>query len=262
MSEYAINYQEQIKYLTQLQKVDEELRKLIERRGSLPLIIDELKHQTAKLEGKKTTAKQRIEDHQKAITVQQAKVVEAQTRAVQYQKKSKNTTSKQELDLIMEDIELQKIEVLLCEKKIKEHQNTVIVEENKIQLLDKEIEEKKLSITEKEDLLKKIDEENQQQQELLEKKRQTVYKRILIDVYTLYECVISKYQNTVVDIHNQACGGCNLIVPLQLRVEVEEQQKKIHTCPHCNRILAYVKEEQKKKRVRRRATKPSSNNAS
>ena len=255
MSEHAVNYEEQIKYLTQLQKVDGELRHLVEQRGNLPFLIKKIDEEIVAVTGKKEVAKQRIEDYRKAITGQKEKSTEAEKRKQQYEEKSKKTKSKQELDLVIEEIELQKIEVLLCEKKIKEHLNIIAVEENKIKLLEDEIEQKKVSVTEKRDLLKKIDEENHKNKEVLETKRTTVSKHILIETYSLYEQVAHRYSNAVVNVLDQSCKGCNILIPLQQQVDIEERER-IYSCPCCSRILAYVEREPKK--VRRRLTKAAS----
>ena len=260
MSNPVINYKEQIQYLTELQKIDEEHHHLMEQRGNLPFLIDQLDKEIAGIEEKKAIITQRTEDHNKAIEIQKKRATEAENKAKQYDKEKDKTKSKQELDLIMEDIELQKIEVLLSEKKIKEHHHTIEIEENKIKSLKKEMKEKKLVLTDKKSLLNKIDEESKKKKETLKKRRDNVKKHLLIDIYDLYEKISSRHKNAVINISNQICTGCNLMLTLQKIVDVATYEK-IHTCPYCSRILAYVESVTSvpKKKLRRRTPKATSN---
>ena len=73
-------------------------------------------------------------------------------------------------------------------------------------------------------------------------------------MYELYEKIRGYKQDAAVDIINNACNGCFIIVPPQRQLEIR-LQKRIYTCENCGRILLNIQKpivvEQPKRRPRR-----------
>ncbi|MCL0033254.1 C4-type zinc ribbon domain-containing protein [Thermodesulfovibrionales bacterium] len=77
----------------------------------------------------------------------------------------------------------------------------------------------------------------------LKEDRKKLSEKIEVDIYDQYMVILNTGRGiAVTEAKKEICQGCNLHIPPQLFVEVKGNNKIIH-CPHCKRILYYVRSE-------------------
>ena len=133
---------------------------------------------------------------------------------------------------------MQKLEIQLSEKKIKE---TSVTKENKEEVLSaaqeklekrqKNLETKKVELT---DIIAKTEKQEAKLKKQSEKAKGQIEPRLL----KAYNKIRRTYRNglAVVTVSRGACGGCFNLIPPQVQIEIGVM-KKIIACEHCGRVL-------------------------
>ena len=171
-----------------------------------------------------------------------------------------NVRNNREYDAITKEIELQKLEIQILEKRIKEAYEKIESKKEEIEGTKGVQDERQKDLESKKKELEVITQESEDDEKKLEKSRATAAKNVEERIFKSYEKVRNNMRNglAVVPVKRGACGGCFNIVPPQKQAEIREK-KKLIVCEHCGRILAdveeiVVEEAPKKKRTRKKAT--------
>lgn len=231
----AIN--EQIKALTELQKIDFEIHELKKELDSQPL-----------------RQKRMDEDFEKKKTA--LKAVEADLRGIQLKQKEK------EIDLQSREEKIKKLQAQLYQLKSNKEYSAMelgikglkadnsLLEEDILKLMDA-LETARQTVTrerqaltgeeakfkEASDALKKEAEFLQTQATKLDVKRQAYRPNIDPKLLSQYEKLLKSREGLgLVPVKNNACGGCHLRLPPQIINEIQMQEKLI-VCESCARIL-------------------------
>lgn len=143
-----------------------------------------------------------------------------------------------EFDAISKEIEIQGLEVQVCEKKIKEHQFEI---NNKTEVYEKalaDLEERKKDLEIKRAELENITSETQKEEEILVAEADKAEEKIEDRLRIAYNRLRSNFKNglAVVTIERDSCSGCFNQIPPQRQSDIR-QRKKIIVCEHCGRIL-------------------------
>ncbi len=254
--------EKQIAHLLQLQQIEEKLARLEELRGDLPVLVTKLVDSIEATRRKKKDSENRLEDYKKAIEDKQVEYKACKDKVKTYEKQQKEASNDQEYKLLTKRMELEKLDVLLAQKKVKEYQNVVAKEKIKIDEFEKELNKQEKILAEKKKTLEAIDRANEVKLADLEKKREKTTKGIDVAFYDMYQEIRESIkQEVLVNVVDDACRGCFIIIPPQQQVHVMNREQIIH-CENCHRVLAYVKptkkeEEVPKKAVSRRKTQAS-----
>lgn len=252
---------EKLRLLTKLQSIDSKLNEMKKIRNTFPEEVMDLEDEVVGFETRIAKYNQNIEDLDFSITNDKNSIKNFEKLIEKYVNQQMNVRNNREYNAIIKETELQKLEIQLVEKKIKDSHS-------KIESIKKEIVETSLNLEERiKDLevkksdLKVIISDSEDNEAKLIKSRirvvKTVEKRLLI----AYDRIRSNMKNelAVVFVQRDACGGCFNIVPPQMQAEVRDK-KKLIVCEHCGRILAdveevIVKEVKKTKSTRKITTK-------
>ena len=249
--------EKQIIQLLELQRVQQELNEIEDQRGDLPLLVNKLMTNIEEKKTKKTDSENRFKDHKKAIKDKQVEQKATKENVKTYEKQQSEAKNDQEYKLITKRLELEKVTLLLAQKKIKEYTTITEEEEIKIGELDKELTKQQKILEEKQKRLKEIDEINKVKLVSLEKSRGKIAKKLDPMFYALHEDLRKEIrQDVIVDVINDACGGCFIIIPPQRQISIINREQIIH-CEHCNRILAYVQPSNEEEASPRKAASAS-----
>ncbi len=225
--------------LIELQEVDNRLDELLEERGDLPNIVNELEEV---LETKKSDLEE-IEKEIKNSTLRKKEIGlfenEAKEKLDKYNEQLYQVKTNREYDAITVEIEsvqqTQKeysSELVLLDSASEEKEETVNNLEAEIAKLSEELSENKVELDSS--LAETADEENS-----LNKKRDKILKGLSKHVYSTYENIRqARNGKGIANIENGNCGGCFSFIPPQKVVEVRKM-KKIHECEFCGRILVW-----------------------
>ncbi len=236
VSEYSI--EDKLKALFQLQKVHSGIDKIKILRGELPLEVQDLEDEIAGLE----TRVQNYQDENKtldtAVNNKKNEIANANELIKKYADQQNNVRNNREFDSLSKEVEFQKLEIELCEKRIREF--TVQVNEKKqaIDQAKKLLDERIQDLNNKKKELEDIVSDTQKEEEALINKSHDIEKVIEARLLNAYKRIRTNARNglAVATVERDACGGCFNKIPPQRQLDIKSR-KKIIVCEYCGRIL-------------------------
>jgi hypothetical protein len=232
---------QKLEALVKLQSIDSKIDELKKLRGDLP---DEVQDLEDELEGYKTRMN-RFEADQKEqediIKKNKEGIKEAEKLIKKYNDQQKNVKNNREYDAIIKEVELQELEIQICEKKIKEAKEKIEAKKAEIGSIENLIKERTEDLDNKRGELNDILAESQEEEKRLLVDRDKATKKIEDKLLKYYERLRGSLSNglAVVRVVRGAAEGCNIIIPPQKIAEIREK-KKIVIDEHSGRILADV----------------------
>lgn len=225
--------------LIELQEVDNRLDELMEERGDLPLIVEDLK---AKLDEKMSYLEQlknNLKESKVLIKTLEVDIEAAKGKIKKYEDQLYQVKTNKEYDAITVETESVKEQVNVFEDdlldntdKIEKYEVEITTLESEIEKLEGEYEENKIELESK--MRSTSEEEN-----MLTQERKIILDGFSSNIISTYEKVRKARDGKgVADIKNGVCGGCYSYIPPQKVVEIKKM-KKIYTCEFCGRILVY-----------------------
>ncbi|MCU0419124.1 MAG: C4-type zinc ribbon domain-containing protein [Cyclobacteriaceae bacterium] len=255
---------QKLEALVKLQSIDSKLDELRKLRGDLP---DEVQDLEDEMEGYKTRQSRfetELKDLEEVIKKNKEGIKEAEKLVKKYNDQQKNVKNNREFDAITKEIELQELEVQMCEKRIKEAKEKIEAKKIEIAGIETLIKDKAEDLNTKKDELNDILGESQEEERKLLAEREKATKKIEDKLLKHYDRLRRSLSNglAVVRVVRGAAEGCNIIIPPQKIAEIREK-KKIVIDEHSGRILADVdmgpvEEEKPKKAAPVRRTKKAS----
>ena len=232
---------QKLEALVKLQSIDSKLDQLKKLRGDLP---DEVQDLEDEMEGYKTRLG-RFEEDQKeledAIKKNKEGIKEAEKLVKKYNEQQKNVKNNREFDAITKEVELQELEVQICDKRIKESKDKIEAKKIEIVGIEKLIKDRMEDLDNKKNELSDILGESHEDEKKLYSDREKAAKKIEDKLLKYYERLRGSLSNglAVVRVVRGAAEGCNIIIPPQKIAEIREK-KKIVIDEHSGRILADV----------------------
>ena len=221
-----------------LQTVDSEIDKIKIIRGELPQAIQDLEDEIAGLETRIQNFNNEIKATEDKMTAEKNEIAEHNEMTKKYQKQQDNVRNNREFEAINKEIEYTGLQIQLCERRlkegaahIKELQQHIAAAELLLENRNKDLQVKKdelddiIKETEKDEA--RLREKSQEQEQYIEPRYLTAYKRIR---------GAARNGLAVVTIDRDACGGCFSKIPPQRQTEIK-MHKKVIVCEHCGRIL-------------------------
>ena len=227
--------------LVALQQIDLEIDEIKRVRGLLPDEIQDLEDGVAQCGTRVEKHETQVVEIESNVSKNRIAIKDAETLVEKYEQQLNQVSNNREFDAITKEIELQKLEVGILNKRIK----AMDAKEVRVHV---ELEQARVSQKERdEDLVNKrveldnIIEEFKVREVELNQKREKAEKAVEGSLQAAYQKLRSKMVNglAVVSVKREACGGCFNMVPPQKQSEILEK-KKILLCEHCGRILANV----------------------
>ncbi|MDR3679474.1 MAG: C4-type zinc ribbon domain-containing protein [Flavipsychrobacter sp.] len=224
-----------------LQKIDSKIDEIHTLKGELPMEVKDLEDEIEGLQTRITNIDAEINSINTFVEAKTNAKKDAQALIKKYEKQQDNVKNNREFEAINKEIEMQELEVKLCEKHIKDasfeqrdRTNARIKTEEKI----KDVEE---ALTAKRSELEKIIAENVKEEEALQVKSEEAKSKVDARLLIGYERIRTSYRNglAVVPVVRDSCGGCFNVIPPQRQSEIR-QHKKVIVCEHCGRILVDI----------------------
>ncbi len=221
-----------------LQLIDAQVDKIRNIRGELPLEVQDLEDEIEGLETRIAKFNQELSDLQMEITRKQNSIKESQELVKKYEAQQMNVRNNREYDSLSKEIEYQKLEVQLAEKKISEFEASIQSKKEILEVSSNELVERKNDLEIKNSELKDIIEETQKEEDLLKAKSEVQKKNIDERLLTAYKRIRENARNglSVVPVERDACGGCFNKIPPQRQLDIR-LNKKIIVCEYCGRVL-------------------------
>ena len=233
--------EQKLKALYELQNIHTKIDKIRQVRGELPMEVADLEDEVAGLETRIHKIKAELDDLEDSIVNRKNMIREAQAATKKYEAQLNEVKNNREYDAISKEIEIQGLEIQVCEKKIKEHGFEI---NNKTQVYEKaiaDLEDRKKDLDAKKAELETITSETQKEEDELNARAAAAQKNIEERLLAAYTRLRKNAKNglAVVTIQRDSCSGCFNQIPPQRQMDIR-QHKKVIVCEHCGRILAGV----------------------
>lgn len=230
--------QEKLVNVLKLQKIDSKLDQLNVQKGELPMEVADLEDEVKGLETRSNNINLELEKIENYIQSRKDAKKESEELIKKYEKQQDNVKNSREFEAITKEIEMQNLEMRLCDKNIKDAQIELEKKNDQKISTNRLLEGKVEILKQKKDELVKIISETEKEEEVLksesDKAKENVDERLL----SAYSRIRTNYKNglAVVKIERDSCGGCFNMIPPQKQAEIS-QRKKIIVCEHCGRVM-------------------------
>ncbi|MBO5874253.1 MAG: hypothetical protein J6Q35_04390 [Rikenellaceae bacterium] len=230
--------EEKIKALYELQKIDSKIDEINKIKGELPLEVQDLEDEIAGLETRIANILNDIDESTRNIKIKKEEIEKAKALIAKYEEQEKNVRNNREYESLAKEIELQKLEIELCEKKIKEYTADVKMKKKLVEECKGIADGRRIDLKGKQEELESIDLETAKVVEELTKESELAAERIDSRLLTAYKRIRGNARNglAVVTVKRDACGGCYNRIPPQRQFDIR-MSKKIIVCEYCGRIL-------------------------
>ena len=207
-------------------------------RGELPLEVQDLEDEIAGLDTRIEKIDTEIKEFQSAITMKKGEVQEAQANLERYNNQLNEVRNNREYDSLSKQIDYERLEVELCNKKIKEATDQVAYRTNDLEIAKTEREERQKDLDEKKSELEDILAETREEETMLKERAKDLEVKIEPRLLSSFKRIRKSARNGlgIVYVQRVACGGCFNKIPPQRQLDIK-MHKKIIVCEYCGRIL-------------------------
>lgn len=236
VKEYSV--EEKLTSLVRLQKVESKLDEIRILKGELPMEVADLEDEIHGLHARQLRIEEEINGIKEFIDQKKAAIKDAEELVKKYEKQSENVKNNREFEAITKEIEMQQLEVKLCEKHIKDANEEIAEKAALLEKAKKAIATKEGVLNAKKGELEKIISTTEKEEKDLGKKAGEAREQVDGRLLASYEKIRTSYRNglAVVPVERDACGGCFNYIPPQKQSEIR-QRKKVMICENCGRIL-------------------------
>ena len=233
-----LSVEDKLRAIYRLQKVNSEVDKIRTLRGELPLEVQDLEDEIAGLETRIEKLQEELKALDQAVSGKKNEIVNAQALIKKYEEQQKNVRNNREFDSLSKEIEYQRLEIELCEKRIREFTAQTKEKQQIIDESKKTLEERTSDLNEKKSELDEITTETQKEEDDMLNEREQIEEMIEERLLTAYKKIRKNARNglAVVTVERDACGGCFNQIPPQRQLDIRSR-KKIIVCEYCGRIL-------------------------
>ena len=238
MATKELSVKEKLEQLYGLQKIDSKLAAIEILKGELPIEVSDLEDEIIGIETRISKLKESIDDIASEVNNHKANMAESEKLIERYNSQLDNVKNNREYDALTKEIELQKLEIQLSEKKIRDTHGGKSMKEEALEKAEARLESKQGDLENKkvelEKIISKTEKEETKLQKASVKARKTIEERLLKS----YDRIKNNYRNglAVVTVSRGACGGCFNRIPPQQIIEIGVM-KNIIACEHCGRVI-------------------------
>ena len=230
--------EEKLVGLVRLQKIDSKLDQLQILKGELPMEVADLEDEIQGLQNRQNRVEEEINGISEFVENKKAAIKESEALIAKYEKQSENVKNSREFEAINKEIEMQQLEIKLCEKHIRDTNEELAEKVKQLDNVKKLIATKDGVLKHKKEELERIQSDTAIEEEQLAKQIQSARAGIEERLLYGYDRIRNNYRNglAVVPVERDACGGCFNAIPPQKQSEIR-MHKKIMVCESCGRIL-------------------------
>ena len=239
----GVAIEEKLHSLYNLQCIDTQIDKIVMLRGELPLEVQDIEDSVEGLKTRIANAEEEIRSAKETVASCNHGIAESKELAAKYQAQRDNVKNNREYESISKEIEYQELQVMACEKRIREA--NLLTEEKKalIEKTEADLAGLNTLLEAKKKELETIVEETAREEADLTRRREGFLANLDERMVIAYNKVRNSTRNKLAVVtvkedgrRQYACGGCFTVVPPQ-RVADVNSSKRIIVCEYCGRIL-------------------------
>lgn len=238
MATQELSVKEKLQGLYALQQIDSKLAEIEILKGELPIEVSDLEDEIIGLETRISKLQESIDAIESEVSNHKANMAESEALIERYNTQLDNVKNNREYDALTKEIELQKLEIQLSDKKINDTKGGKVIKEDALAKAEERLEGKKKDLETKKVELEKIISKTEKEENKLKKASDKAKKSIEERLLKSYNKISSSYRNGlgVVTVNRGSCGGCFNRIPPQQIIEIGVM-KNIIACEHCGRVI-------------------------
>ena len=238
MANKELTIPEQLAQLYHLQKNDSKLDEIKVMKGELPMEVSDFEDDLVGLNTRKNRLLDSINEIDEDIKNHNNNIKESESLIAKYEKQLDKVKNNREFDALNKEVELQRLEIQLSEKRIKEANVSKVAKGESLKNIEDKIAVRQKELKVKKDELESIIEKTEKEEDRLIKDSAKQRKEIEPRLLKAYDKIRSSYRNglAVAVVARESCGGCFNKIPPQKQIEIG-MMKHIVACEHCGRIL-------------------------
>ena len=219
--------EDKLRALYRLQKNDSKIDEIRTLRGELPIEVQDLEDELEGLNTRIKNSENEIADLQTIVSNHQNNIVTAEAHIVKYTKQQDNVKNNREFEALNKEIEMQKLEIELSRKRIKDTLRDIETKSYQLQQTQNRHAAKMRDLEVKKKELEQIIEETGKEEVELIKQSNMAKLGIEERLISAYNRIRSSYRNglAVVAVERDSCGGCFGKIPPQRQVEIRQHKK-------------------------------------
>jgi|SRR5690606_21894168 len=230
--------EQKLQALWNLQTIHTQIDKIHQVRGELPIEVADLEDEVAGLETRIAKIRAELDDKEDAIVARKNMIKDSQAAIKKYEVQLNEVKNNREFDALNKEVEIQGLEIQVCEKKIREIEYDIQIKTENYDRTQEDLESRKQDLAAKKEELANIVSETEKDEKALsskiEKAEAKIEERLLVAYNRLRKSAVNGL--AVVTIDRDSCSGCFNQIPPQRQLDIR-QRKKIIVCEHCGRIL-------------------------
>jgi predicted nucleic acid-binding Zn-ribbon protein len=233
-----MSVEDRLRALFEFQKVVSEIDAIRTLRGELPLEVQDLEDEIEGLETRFNNLESELKALNDSIVAKKNEIKEAGLLIKKYEAQQSNVRNNREFDSLNKEIEFQKLEMELCEKRIREFTSELKTKKDLLKTSKEQFDERKSDLDSKKQELDNIVSETHSDEEGLKQKAKEIENNIPERLLTAFKRIRKNARNglAVVTVERDACGGCFNKIPPQRQLDIQSR-KKVIVCEYCGRIL-------------------------
>lgn len=230
--------EQKLKALWALQSVHTKIDKIRQVRGELPIEVADLEDEIAGLDTRMEKIRTDLDELEDSIVKRKNMIKDAQAAVKKYEGQLNEVKNNREYDAISKEIEIQGLEVQVCEKRIREAEFEIKNKTENYESTQTNLGYSKSELDVKKKELETITSETEKEENALLEKAAEAETKIEDRLIKVYSKLRNSFRNglAVVSIERDSCSGCYNKIPPQLQSEIR-QRKKIIICEHCGRVI-------------------------
>lgn len=230
--------EQKLRALWKWQYIHTKIDKIRQVRGELPIEVADLEDEIAGLETRNEKIRGELDDLEDSIVKRKNMIKDAQEAIKKYEAQLGEVKNNREYEAVSKEIELQGLEIQVCEKRIREAEFEIKNKTEVYESTQENIDHNKSELEQKRQELDTITAETQKEEDTLLKQVEKAEKDIEERLLKVVQKLRKTFRNglAVVSIERDSCSGCHNKIPAQMQSEIR-QRKKIIVCEHCGRIL-------------------------
>lgn len=237
-TEKELAVEDKLRTIYNLQQKLSEIDKIKILRGELPLEVADLEDELIGLETRIKKYEAENKEANEAIAQFKIKIQESTMKSDKYKEQLDNVRNNREFDHLSKEIDFEKLEIELAEKRIREFTQASKNLEEQIVESKKNLVERTEDLAQKKEELDGIVSETKQQEEELREEVKKIETEVEPRLLQAFRRIRKSARNglAVVCVERAACGGCFNKIPPQKQMDIK-MGKKIIVCEYCGRIM-------------------------
>ena len=235
-TDYSI--EERIVALYELQKIDSKIDEINKLKGELPLEVQDLEDEITGLDTRIANITAEVDELNQSVKQRKDDIEQSKALIAKYEAQQDNVRNNREFDSLSKEVEYQKLEIELSEKKIKEATADIKIKKKLIEDAQVAAADRRVDLEAKKKELEGIDKETAQEMTKLSSQSELAAAKIDARLLNAYKRIRANVRNglAVVTVKRDACGGCYNRIPPQRQLDIR-MSKRVTVCEYCGRIL-------------------------